>query len=39
MGRKAQGTDIILRGGPAGNLVGGSSTGLCEGSRDGHLSP
>jgi len=39
MGRRAQRMDIILHGAPLGNLVGGSSTRLCEGFGDGHLSP
>ena len=39
MGKRAQGTDIILCGGPTGNLVGGPSPGPCEGSGDRHLSP
>ena len=39
MGRRAQGTDIILHGVPTGEIVGSLSTGPCEGSGDGHLSP
>jgi len=39
VGRRAEGMDIILCGAPLGNLVGGLSTGPCEGSGDGHLSP
>ena len=35
MGRRAEGTDIILHGGPAGEF----NRGLCEGSRAGYLSP
>jgi hypothetical protein len=39
MGRRTQETDIILLAGSAGEFSRGLSTGPCEGSGDGYLSP